>query len=203
MTKPILVTIAVLLTGCAAGPEPVQDQTQGDEAADPDAGASSASTLSDEASHALATCRRDIDQIENQPKDARVAFAVDACRGLWLRQECSSSFEDALGLESYERAGHILRACRDDYCPSFEPDVAESLALCSASLDGPVSLVQPLAGTDGVDPLQAWSEFSDVIFDATYGSTADKQLLSAFPSTLLQLVVVAPPAGPDGKPTKQ
>lgn len=149
-----------------------------------------------EAASALASCRRDIEAIEQVPRNGRVAFAVEACSGLWLRDACSNSFASSLDQASYLRAGTILRSCRDAYCPTFEPAVRDALALCQAPLDDAVSLVRPLADDAETDPLDAWRAFNDVIFAETFGATSDQQLAGDFPSMLLQLVVVAPPSEP-------
>jgi hypothetical protein len=149
-------------------------------------------TLSSEAAVALVTCRDSLDDIETKPRDERVAFAVETCRGIWLEQSCAQSFDLALELESYERAGLIMRSCRDAYCPSLSAE----LALCQATLSNPVSLIEPLDDPGATDPLKAWAQFNSAIFVRDYGADPDEQLLSGFPSMLLQLVIVAPPRVP-------
>lgn len=151
-------------------------------------------TVSEQAAEALASCRARIDEIEQVPRDARVAFAVEVCRDIWLEEACADAFEAALALPSYERSGKILRDCRAAYCPTFEPDIRGELALCQAPLEDPVSLVQPLRDEDATDPLAAWIAFNDAIFAQVYGITSDQQLIGSFPRMLLQLVVVAPRA---------
>ncbi len=174
--KYLLVAAALLAVSCASAPP--EKSAPKEEPAD--------TKLKPDASMALATCRQKLDTYKQVHPDDRVRYAVDACRGIWLEPACSDSFESALEMPSFRRASHILEACRDAYCPSIEED----LALCTATLGESVSLLEPL-DESGTDPLEAWTEFNAVIFRRDYAADPREQYFSSFPSTLLQIVVVA------------
>jgi hypothetical protein len=175
--------VVSLATGCS-GDSVRDDATVAESNAENDGPKS----LSSDAAAALVTCRQNIDVLGELEPDARVAHAVGSCRGIWLEEECSVAFERALELDSYRRAGLIMRACRDAYCP----DLSNDLALCQASLTDPVSLLEPLDDPAATDPLEAWAAFNSEIFVRDYSANPEEQLLSGFPSMLLQLVIVAP-----------